>query len=293
MIQNTQSQLSQACCALQANRRWAITGTPIQNKLLDFASIVRFLQVHPYSDQRSFDEDIIKPWKDQRDGGTTGFLRLKALVRAITISRTKAVVLLPPREDEIHRLEFTPAERQVYETVKAEYKANLDEAICAGNQGKTINVLALLNQLRLICNHGILTHQVNKENSRYKSHRSPPKTPLGNVWRSCNTLLKSCSNCGVNLMNDILESGLADCSQFEQKASDSNQELCHLCVNEMGDGFDGLSVRSNWSGRSPTRSPTPTTPRIDIQPNLDVDTMSTKIKALNADIYKHYKDEKR
>ncbi|KAH6689414.1 P-loop containing nucleoside triphosphate hydrolase protein [Leptodontidium sp. MPI-SDFR-AT-0119] len=115
MTKNPQSQLAQACCALRSTRRWAITGAPIQNKLADFASIVRFLRVHPYSDQKTFEEEIFGPWQNRHGTDTEVFLRLKTLVRAITISRTKAVVKLPTRVDEVHHLNFTPAEREKYE----------------------------------------------------------------------------------------------------------------------------------------------------------------------------------
>lgn len=47
-IKNRHSQTSIACTALQSSRRWAVTGTPIQNKLEDLYSLVRFICHEPW-----------------------------------------------------------------------------------------------------------------------------------------------------------------------------------------------------------------------------------------------------
>jgi len=38
---------SQAVCLLPAQRRWAVTGTPIQNRLEDFGALTKFLRLTP------------------------------------------------------------------------------------------------------------------------------------------------------------------------------------------------------------------------------------------------------
>jgi SWI/SNF-related matrix-associated actin-dependent regulator of chromatin subfamily A3 len=134
--------------------------------LTDFASIVNFLQVFPYSDPIIFERDILRPWQTRQGTNPQGFLRLKVLVRAITISRTKTVIDLPPRIDKIHHLNFTEAEREKYESIKMKSRALLEEAILSGRNGKrTMNALWLLNILRLVCNHGLLTEHSLDERS--------------------------------------------------------------------------------------------------------------------------------
>ncbi len=63
MIQNPTSDLAQSCCALRSLNRWAVTGTSIQNKLMDFASLVKFLGVYPYSEPDTFNHEILQPWR--------------------------------------------------------------------------------------------------------------------------------------------------------------------------------------------------------------------------------------
>ena len=50
VIRNPKSGISQAVCRLRAVRRWVVTGTPVQNKELDFYSLLRFFRAQPFSD---------------------------------------------------------------------------------------------------------------------------------------------------------------------------------------------------------------------------------------------------
>lgn len=296
IIQNPQSQLARACCALRSSRRWAITGTPIQNKLADFASIVKFLQVHPYCVRNTFEEEIFKPWQNHRGTDAQGFLRLKTLVRAITISRTKTVVELPPRVDEIHRLNFTQPERQRYEAAKTQSRALLEDAISSGNQGyKTFNALRLLNILRLICNHGLLVQSTLEKKS--------PQTPQGSlaVWSLGpdsfygNILggAVSCSSCGANLLDDILEGSVSCGIENERQTALSEQMICEQCSSQADNDRIG---RLHWNNRDlpdSAGSSAPSTPVVDSDVAFTIESMSTKIKTLVADIYTHSATEKR
>lgn len=49
-IKNPTTLVSRACCALQAERRWCVTGTPIQNSLQDIYALLKFLRHEPWSE---------------------------------------------------------------------------------------------------------------------------------------------------------------------------------------------------------------------------------------------------
>jgi SWI/SNF-related matrix-associated actin-dependent regulator of chromatin subfamily A3 len=294
-IQNTQSQLAQACCALQAERRWAITGTPIQNKLTDFASILRFLRVYPYCDQKIFDEEISRPWHlaDQE-----GFLRLKSLVRAITISRTKTVIDLPPRVDEVHHLDFSPEERDGYNAANRETIALFEEAISSGRQsGKTFNALTRLNFLRLFCNLGLLIDK------RTVSATSAAFRGCGSAFTQIAKLdlfysdvldgFATCSQCGQALLDDLLErvSG----PDFDNSpAITHGPSLCDSCKFDSSSRQSELmpSFQREQSNISAASS-APSTPSDQTQTLLPLESMPTKIKALVADLSKHCPAAKR
>lgn len=68
------------------------------------------------------------------------------------------MISLPTHVDQIHRLGFSPAEREMYDAAKARTADMLDDAISSGStrRGLYLNALQWLNALRLICNHGVL-----------------------------------------------------------------------------------------------------------------------------------------
>jgi SNF2 family DNA or RNA helicase len=49
-IRNYKSLQAQAVFLLKARHRWALTGTPVNNKELDFYSLLKFLRCHPFDD---------------------------------------------------------------------------------------------------------------------------------------------------------------------------------------------------------------------------------------------------
>lgn len=64
MIRSKHTASAKSIFALEAEHRWCITGTPIQNRLGDLCSLLRFLRVHPYDDPRVFEAEISQPWKN-------------------------------------------------------------------------------------------------------------------------------------------------------------------------------------------------------------------------------------
>ncbi|WAR20822.1 TTF2-like protein [Mya arenaria] len=107
-IKNHKAIQSRAVCRLRAGFRWALTGTPIQNDLLDICS--------------PFDE--YKVWKRQVDtGSSSGHNRLNVLVKTLLLRRTKTqtgasgkpLVPLPEKTSTTHELVLSDQERRVYD----------------------------------------------------------------------------------------------------------------------------------------------------------------------------------
>ncbi|KAF0315663.1 WD domain-containing protein [Colletotrichum asianum] len=156
-IRNGNSRMARAVCALEAISRWAVTGTPIQNRLGDLASLLRFVRVYPYADSKQFDTDISRLWKSGEDEEAVS--RLKRLSACLLLRRPKSTINLPPRRDLVHTVEFTPQERLVYEGIRQQTIAQINEAL-GDNTGTHksrcyVNVLQQIESLRLFCNLGL------------------------------------------------------------------------------------------------------------------------------------------
>jgi SNF2 family DNA or RNA helicase len=256
------------------------------------------LQIYPYSDPKTFEEEIVRPWQNRHGTDAKGYLRLKTLVRAITISRTKAVVELPHRVDEIHRLNFSPAEREKYEATKTQSKALLEAAICSGNQGgRTFNALRLLNILRLICNHGLLAQSTLEKkispttqgSLRGWSPRVISDLFYGNILGGA----ASCSNCGTNMLEHILEGSVSAGIEMQCQTTPCDELICERCNSQTIEEEIGQSPWDNWDLVDSAENSAHATPAVDSDVALSIESMSTKIKALVADLYKHSTTEKR
>ncbi|KAJ7294836.1 hypothetical protein O6H91_Y228800 [Diphasiastrum complanatum] len=68
-IKDRRCSTSKAVFALQSSFKWALSGTPLQNRVGELYSLVRFLEIHPYSyyfcrqcDCKSLDYRFVKDW---------------------------------------------------------------------------------------------------------------------------------------------------------------------------------------------------------------------------------------
>lgn len=147
-----------AVCRLQANRRWAVTGTPVQNKLEDLAALLAFLRLKPFDEKGKFLQYIIQPFKNADPESVP---KLRVLIDTITLRRLKDKIKLPPRKDEVIKLHFSTEERRVYdwfaksaqERVRVLTGQNMGQDRIMG--GRTmIHILRSILQLRLLCAHG-------------------------------------------------------------------------------------------------------------------------------------------
>ncbi|NXT82222.1 TTF2 factor, partial [Zapornia atra] len=125
-IKNPRVQTSIAVCKLRAGARWAVTGTPIQNNLLDMYSLLRFLRCSPF--------DEYKVWKSQVDNNTRkGGERLSLLTKSLLLRRTKdqldstgkPLVSLPQRSSQLHQLKLSAEEQSVYDVLFARSRSTL------------------------------------------------------------------------------------------------------------------------------------------------------------------------
>lgn len=155
MIREQSTLLFKAVCRLQANRRWAVTGTPVQNKLDDLAALLAFIRLKPFDNKATFTQAIVQPFK-ACDAEIVP--KLRVLVDSITLRRLKDKIHLPPRTDQIARLRFSPSEEKLYKLFEQKAQDKV-EVLSAGREkilgGKTyIHILQSILRLRLISAHG-------------------------------------------------------------------------------------------------------------------------------------------
>lgn len=167
-IKNRLSKTSQACRDVQAKRRWAVTGTPIQNKLEDLYSLVRFLRHEPWANHTFWKTFITVPFEKQ---DPSALHAVQTVLEPIVLRRTKAMrdkqgkpmVPLPPKTINIEYLSFSAEEQDIYDAIYNDSKTKFSYFVEAGQLGKNYaSIFQLLTRLRQICCHPYLALQ-NKE----------------------------------------------------------------------------------------------------------------------------------
>lgn len=149
-IKNHTSQISRAVKLLKARHRLALTGTPIENRLADLASIFEFL--NPGLGGAS----IFKKTGQGFNGSEADKLLLARVLKPFLLRRTKKDVLrdLPPKTESTIYCDLAPEERKTYDSMAKAVRDDLRKTIeASGIRGSQIHILAALTRLRQAACH--------------------------------------------------------------------------------------------------------------------------------------------
>ena len=151
-IKNSDSQSAKAARLLKGKHRLAMTGTPIENHLGELWSIFEFLNPGMLGTAGVFKRHTA----GAGDDGSRSLLA-RAL-RPFILRRTKAQVVqdLPDKLEQTLSCDMEPAQRQVYEDLKAHYRAALLRKGEADLNRSKIEVLEALLRLRQAACHPAL-----------------------------------------------------------------------------------------------------------------------------------------
>lgn len=153
-IRSGQSQQAVAVYSLAAERRWAVTGTPVQNRLDDMQALFKFLGVKPFDSTSQFKRFISNPFKECDESVVP---KLQLLVGSLTLRRLKdGNVVLPKRTDLVVELEFSPDERKLHDWFENDTARQIRAVTTGDKIGGQIyaKILKAILYLRLICAHG-------------------------------------------------------------------------------------------------------------------------------------------
>ena len=182
-----------------------MTGTPIQNRWEDLASLLHFLKVCPDQDLRHVTA-LLKH--------TTAGSEMAQILATICLRRSKTAISLPEKRDKIHRVEFDTEEAIVYRDAK-DTMIRLLQWGCNSTDIKAYsNVLVRINALRQICNLGTYTREMDSSAPACETQSDVAQALFDNMIANGTAL---CTKCGDDLstLSDFRDPNIA-CSTPER-----------------------------------------------------------------------------
>jgi superfamily II DNA or RNA helicase len=149
-IKNPEAKVTQACCAIRAECRLALTGTPIENRLLDVWTLFRFIMPGLLGSRRRFEEAAISSDPSVRKSLEQA-LRKQIAPFLLRRKKDKVGKDLPPKVEMDLICPITEMQRQVYDGLLNQGRAELGDDLQVAMQQQAMNFFSLLTRLRQAC----------------------------------------------------------------------------------------------------------------------------------------------
>jgi hypothetical protein len=151
-IKNAASTVARAARALRAAQRFALTGTPVENRLAELWSISEFLNPGLLGPLETFRRELAVPI--ERHSNPQATERLRRIVGPFVLRRLKSdktiIADLPDKQEMTVACSLTREQATLYKAVVDEELRRIDSSEGVERRGR---VLALLTFTKQICNH--------------------------------------------------------------------------------------------------------------------------------------------
>ncbi|XP_032533572.1 helicase SRCAP, partial [Chiroxiphia lanceolata] len=153
-IKNFKSQRWQSLLNFNSQRRLLLTGTPLQNSLMELWSLMHFLMPRVFQSHREFREWFHNPLTGMIEGSQeyneSLVKRLHKVLRPFLLRRLKVDVekQMPKKYEHVLRCRLSKRQRFLYDDFMGQ--ASTKATLASGHFMSVINVLM---QLRKVCNH--------------------------------------------------------------------------------------------------------------------------------------------
>ena len=190
-IKTRTTSVAKACFALKANYKWCLSGTPVQNRIGEFFSLLRFLEVAPFasyfckicscselhwsqneekkctycnhsgfSHVSIFNQELLTPitQAESPEMRKEALGKLRLITDRIMLRRLKrdhtASMELPPKEVVIHNEFFGEIERDFSSSIMTNTSRQFDTYVSRGVMlNNYANIFGLIMQMRQVANH--------------------------------------------------------------------------------------------------------------------------------------------
>ena len=276
-IRNPKAKMAQAACALQAQSRWVLTGTPIVNSLKDLYSHVKFLRLTGgMAEFDIFNGTLIRPLKN---GDPNARVLLQALMATLCLRRMKDMKFIDLRLPEItfhkYPIKFLPHEQERYDAFKAEAKGLVEAAKAKEGENTMTHLLEVLLRLRQTCNHWKMCGEdrvkkllsLVEENKVIDVVDPANRKALQDLLQTKIDSQEECPICMDTMKSPVITAcAHAFCREDIEKVIET-QHKCPMCRSELKDTGMIVEPAANFGEDDTTM-------------DIDAETTSSKIEAL-------------
>jgi SNF2 family DNA or RNA helicase len=168
-IKNPETQTFRAASEISAEMKLGLTGTPIENSLMDLKALIDLV----LPGYLGTDDEFIARYAQEHQGGDrTRRKELRKLVSPFTLRRLKKTVLneLPQKIEDFRTCTLSEDQVRLYrEAISSRGKGILDALRQSQEPVPYIHIFALLNLLKQICDHPALVSGNLKDFQQHQS----------------------------------------------------------------------------------------------------------------------------
>uniref|UniRef100_A0A383VNT4 RING-type domain-containing protein n=1 Tax=Tetradesmus obliquus TaxID=3088 RepID=A0A383VNT4_TETOB len=155
---------SRAACSLVSDRRWIVTGTPIDSEVEEFHGLLLALQVWPFTGGKFASQHLSAAFKGANLAhslaGAARQMPLLHLLRSVTVRYTKEVLELPPKTVEDVPVYLNAAEKAAYGKAWRSAKQQWEVMRSSASAHRCrLRAMTLLQLMRRICSGGRLSER--------------------------------------------------------------------------------------------------------------------------------------
>lgn len=168
-LKNSENQTYQALMGLKAKRRILISGTPIQNDLTEYFSLIHFVNegilgtAHEF--KKRYENPILKGQdamasQPEREKAQECLQTLTSIVNKCMIRRTSGLLTkyLPVKFEQVICVKMTPLQTQIYKNF-INSDAIRNKFTGTGEKSNTLSALSSITSLKKLCNHPDLIYE--------------------------------------------------------------------------------------------------------------------------------------
>ena len=251
-IKNPATMLTKAVKSIDSEIKLALTGTPIENSIIELWSIFDYIMPGFLANKSKFSEKY-KIGEDFDDGTNLTLSKLRSQVKPFILRRKKNEVLkdLPDKIENNIYIDLSDEEKKIYAALVKETKNEMEELVNEGFTKNKMQILTLLTRLRQVCiDPKIIFDNFNKTSSKIEHLTDVVKEAVYNghkilLFTSFRTALNIVK---ANLSREGITSYVIDGSVSSKKRQELvdkfNKDDTNIFLIMLKSGGTGLNLTS-------------------------------------------------